>query len=70
MSVIREAIRRDRERYVIATGPVVGHFAFTIRHAAVKALGTLGTDYLDVFHLFWAERLSAVARGLSTSFSG
>lgn len=58
--VIREAIRRDRERYVVATGPVIGHFAFTIRRAAEKALRTLGTDYLDVFHLFWAGRLSAI----------
>jgi hypothetical protein len=50
--VIREAIRRDRERYVIAAGPVVGYFAFTMRHAAGKALRTLGTDHLDFFHLF------------------
>jgi aryl-alcohol dehydrogenase-like predicted oxidoreductase len=58
--VVREAIRRDRERYVVATGPVIGHFPFTIRRAAEKTLRTLGTDYLDVFHLFWAGRLSAL----------
>ena len=58
--VIREAIRRDRERYVIASGPVVGYFAFTIRRAVEKALRTLGTDYLDVCHLFWAGKLSAI----------
>lgn len=57
---LRDAIRRDRERLVIATGPVIGHFGFTIRRAAEKALRTLGTDYLDVFHLFWAGKMSAV----------
>jgi aryl-alcohol dehydrogenase-like predicted oxidoreductase len=57
---LRDAVRRDRERLVIATGPVIGHFRFTIRRAAEKALRTLGTDYLDVFHLFWAGTLSAV----------
>ncbi len=57
---LRDAVKRDRERLVIATGPVIGHFRFTIRRAAEKALRTLGTDYLDVFHLFWAGTMSAV----------
>jgi aryl-alcohol dehydrogenase-like predicted oxidoreductase len=57
---LRDAVRRDRERLVIATGPVIGHFRFTIRRAAEKALRTLGTDYLDVFHLFWAGTMSAI----------
>jgi aryl-alcohol dehydrogenase-like predicted oxidoreductase len=60
---LRDAIRRDRERLVIATGPVIGHFRFTIRRAAEKRLRTLGTDYLDVFHLFWAGVLSAIDEG-------
>jgi aryl-alcohol dehydrogenase-like predicted oxidoreductase len=57
---VRDALRRDRERMVVATGPVIGHFRFTIRRAAEKALRALGTDYLDVFHLFWAGVLSAI----------
>ena len=57
---LRDAVRRDRERLVIATGPVLGHFRFTIRSAAEKRLRTLGTDYLDVFHLFWAGKMSRV----------
>ncbi len=57
---LRDAIRRDRERIVVATGPVVGLFPFTIRRAAERALRALGTDYLDVFQLFWAGRMSAV----------
>jgi aryl-alcohol dehydrogenase-like predicted oxidoreductase len=57
---LRDAIKRDRERMVIATGPVIGHFRFTIRRAAEKALRTLKTDYIDVFQLFWAGTMSAV----------
>jgi aryl-alcohol dehydrogenase-like predicted oxidoreductase len=57
---VRDAIQRDRERLVIATGPVIGHFQFTIRRAAEKALRTLGTEYIDVFHLFWAGKMSAI----------
>ncbi len=57
---LRDAVRQDREKIVIATGPIVGHFQFTIRRAAEKALRTLGTDYIDVFQLFWAGTMSAV----------
>lgn len=57
---LRDAVRRDRDRLVVATGPVIGHFRTTIRRAAEKRLRDLGTDYLDVFHLFWAGKLSAV----------
>lgn len=60
LPALRDAVRRDREKIVIATGPVIGHFQFTIRRAAEKALRTLGTDYLDVFQLFWAGTMSAV----------
>lgn len=60
LPALRDAVRRDRERIVIATGPVIGHFQFTIRRAAEKALRTLGTDYLDVFQLFWAGTMSAI----------
>jgi aryl-alcohol dehydrogenase-like predicted oxidoreductase len=57
---LRDAVRRERDRLVIATGPVIGHFRHTIRSAAEKRLKTIGTDYIDVFHLFWAGKLSAV----------
>jgi diketogulonate reductase-like aldo/keto reductase len=49
---LRDAVRRDRERLVIATGPAIGHFRFTMRAACEKRLRTLGTDYLDVFKVF------------------
>jgi aryl-alcohol dehydrogenase-like predicted oxidoreductase len=60
---VREALRRDRERLVIATGPVLGWFRGSIRRAAEKRLRALGTDYLDVFQLYWLSRMSAWTPG-------
>jgi aryl-alcohol dehydrogenase-like predicted oxidoreductase len=50
---LREALARDRERLVVATGPTAGYFAGNVRRALERALRTLGTDYVDVLHLFW-----------------
>ena len=60
---VREAVRRDRDRLVIASGPVLGYFAGSIRRAAEKVLRTLGTDYLDVLQIFWLGRMSALTEG-------
>lgn len=48
---LREALQRDRERFVVATGPTLGFFAGSIRRRAEGALRLLGTDYLDVLQL-------------------
>lgn len=56
---LRDALRRDRERYVVATGPLLGYFPGAVRRAAERALRTLGTDHLDVLQLFWLSRMSA-----------
>ena len=56
---VREAARRDRERLVIASGPVLGYFPGSIRRATEKLLRVLGTDYLDVLQIFWLGKMSA-----------
>src|SRR5262245_45353955 len=53
VGLIRDELRRDRERFVVATGPSTAYFGGSVRRTAEKALRALGTDYLDVFHLFW-----------------
>ena len=50
---LRDALSRDRERYVVATGPTLGWFAGPIRHRVESALRQLRTDYLDVVQLYW-----------------
>jgi aryl-alcohol dehydrogenase-like predicted oxidoreductase len=62
-SVLREALQRDRERYVIATGPTLGFLGGSVRRTAERALKTLGTDYLDIFQLFWVGVTSALTEG-------
>ncbi len=62
-AALREEIRRDRERLVISAGPTLGYTRRSIRRAAEKALRLLGTDYLDVFQLYWLGRMSAWTSG-------
>ncbi len=56
---LRDALRRDRARYVVASGPLLGHFPGWVRRAAERRLRTLGTDYLDVLQLSWLSKMSA-----------
>ncbi|HET8732732.1 MAG TPA: aldo/keto reductase, partial [Anaeromyxobacteraceae bacterium] len=56
---LRDALARDRERYAVSAGPFLGYFPGAVRKAAEGALRTLGTDYLDVFQLFWLGKMSA-----------
>src|SRR5512143_1508745 len=56
---LRDALRRDRERYVVATGPILGYFPGAVRKAAESRLRALGTDYLDVLQLSWLSKMSA-----------
>jgi aryl-alcohol dehydrogenase-like predicted oxidoreductase len=62
---LRDALRRDRERLVVATGPTFGWFAGPIRRRVERVLRDLGTDYLDVLQLYWAGVTSSLdARNL------
>lgn len=60
---LRAALRRDRERVVLAAGPSIGFFAGNVRRGAERVLRELGTDYIDVFHLFWLGTTSALTEG-------
>jgi aryl-alcohol dehydrogenase-like predicted oxidoreductase len=50
---LKEAIARDRDKLVIAAGPLVGYFGGSIRRTAERQLKKLGLDYIDVFQLMW-----------------
>ncbi|HEY6000902.1 MAG TPA: aldo/keto reductase [bacterium] len=56
---LRDALARDRQRYVVATGPMFGFFPGSLRKAVEHARRTLGTDVIDVFQLFWLGKMSA-----------
>ena len=55
---LRGALARDRERYVVSAGPLLGYTPGTVRRAAVAALRSLGVEYLDVFQLYWLGKMS------------
>lgn len=59
MRSLKAAIRRDRESFILACGPTTGYFGGGIRRACDRLIKKLGTDYLDVFQLFWLGRMSA-----------
>ena len=56
---LKRALKRDRESVVLACGPTTAYFGGSVRRTCERFLKKLGTDYIDVFHLFWLGRTSA-----------
>ena len=57
-SSLKAALNRDRESFILASGPTTGYFGGSIKRACDRLLRALGTEYLDVFQLFWLGRTS------------
>jgi aryl-alcohol dehydrogenase-like predicted oxidoreductase len=66
---LREALARDRSRYVVATGPLLGFFPGSLRKAVENARRTLDTDVIDVFQLFWLGKMSAFTPGVQAEMA-
>jgi aryl-alcohol dehydrogenase-like predicted oxidoreductase len=56
---LSRALKRDRSRLVVATGPTIGWFAGNYRRSVERMLKKLDTDYIDVFQLMWMGVASA-----------
>jgi aryl-alcohol dehydrogenase-like predicted oxidoreductase len=56
---LKAALKRGRESIVLATGPTTAYFGGSVRRTCERLLKKLGTEYLDVFQLFWLGRTSA-----------
>lgn len=52
-SAVAEGLKKNREGLVLASGTTLGYFGGSVRRGVESVLKTLGTDYIDVFHLFW-----------------
>jgi aryl-alcohol dehydrogenase-like predicted oxidoreductase len=50
---VRRALARDRDRFVVATGPTVSWSGRGLRRFVDRALKVLGTDHLDVLQMHW-----------------
>ncbi len=66
---LRDALARDRDRYVVASGPLLGFFPGALRKAVENARRTLRTDVIDVFQLFWLGKMSAFTRGVQAEMT-
>lgn len=66
---LRDALARDRGRFVVATGPMFGFFPGSLRKAVEHARRTLGTDVIDVLQLFWLGKMSAFTRGVQAEMA-
>ena len=58
-AALKPELARDRQRYAVSAGPLLGFTRGGVRRAAESALRMLGTDYLDVFQLYWLGKMSA-----------
>jgi aryl-alcohol dehydrogenase-like predicted oxidoreductase len=50
---VRAALKRDRERYVVATGPATAWWGGNVQRFVDRALSLLDTDYLDLLQMHW-----------------
>ena len=57
-SSLKAALSRDRESLILATGPTTGYFGGSIKRACERLLKVLGTEYIDIFQIFWLGRTS------------
>ena len=48
---LKAALNRNRESFILASGPTTGYFGGSIKRSCDRLLKTLGTEYLDVFQL-------------------
>ena len=55
---LRRALQRDRERYVLATGPTIAWWSGGIRTAVDRLRSRLRVDQIDVLQIFWLGRAS------------
>ena len=58
-TIIKDVVAPNRERYVLATGPILGYFAGSVRRATEKALRASGSDYLDICRFLGQPHVAA-----------
>jgi aryl-alcohol dehydrogenase-like predicted oxidoreductase len=63
-TIIKDTVMKDRERFVLATGPILGYFAGSVRRAVERRLRASGSEYLDVVQVFWAGKMSFLSKSV------
>ncbi len=60
---LRDALRADRDRMVVAVTTTIALFGGSVRRAAERALKRFGADYLDILQLGWLGVTAALTDG-------
>jgi aryl-alcohol dehydrogenase-like predicted oxidoreductase len=63
-TVIKDVVTPNREKFVLATGPIIGYFAGSVRRAAEWALRESKSDYVDILQVFWVGTMSALTKSV------
>jgi aryl-alcohol dehydrogenase-like predicted oxidoreductase len=56
--VLRRALKEDRDRYVVATGPTTALWSGNLRRYVDKVRKMLDIDHIDVLQMFWLGKTS------------
>ncbi len=62
--LVRDVVAKDRDRYVLATGPILGYFRGSLRRTVEVALRESRSDYLDILQMFWAGVMSSLSTAM------
>lgn len=54
------ALATKRDKVILGAGPTLAYFGGSVRRGAEKLLRDLRVERIDVFHLFWVGRTSAL----------
>ena len=57
--VLKDALKRDRERIVVATGPTFSFFGSSLKKGAEQILRILDIEYIDILQQFWLGKTAA-----------
>jgi len=57
--VLKDALKRNRQSIVLATGPTFAYFGNTLERSTEKILKLLDIDYIDILQQFWMGKTSA-----------
>ena len=56
---LKAALKKDRDKIVLATGPTFGYFGSSLRKSTEQILRLLDIEYIDILQQFWLGKISA-----------
>jgi hypothetical protein len=66
---LRDALARDRDRYVVSAGPCSGISPAPSAARGRGGAADAGVDFLDVFQLYWLGKMSAFTAAVQEEMS-